>query len=134
MYTSVLVPIDPAHLEEGKRVLSLACELGGMDAEITALSVIEPVPGYVAAELPEGLTARNVAATKAALAEIASEAGVDYEVTIGRASQLILDYAHRHGIELIAIASHRPGLEDFFLGSTAARVVRHAKCAVLVDR
>ena len=32
------------------------------------------------------------------------------------------------------IASHQPGLQDYFLGSTAAKVVRHATCSVLVMR
>ena len=37
-------------------------------------------------------------------------------------------------VDLIIIASHKPGLQDYFLGSTAARVVRHASCSVLVVR
>jgi len=35
---------------------------------------------------------------------------------------------------LIMIASHKPGLRDYFIGSTAARVIRHAQCSVLVER
>jgi nucleotide-binding universal stress UspA family protein len=42
--------------------------------------------------------------------------------------------AEEKGADLIIIASHRPGLKDYFLGSTAAKVVRHAKCSVLVIR
>jgi nucleotide-binding universal stress UspA family protein len=32
------------------------------------------------------------------------------------------------------IASHRPGMADLLIGSTAAQVVRHAPCAVHVLR
>jgi len=32
------------------------------------------------------------------------------------------------------IASHKPGMSDYFIGSTAARVVRHAQVSVLIDR
>jgi len=39
-----------------------------------------------------------------------------------------------HAVDLIVIASHRPGLKDYFLGSTAGRVVRHSPCAVHVIR
>ncbi|WP_245271088.1 universal stress protein [Hoeflea phototrophica] len=46
----------------------------------------------------------------------------------------IVEYAAAHEIDCIIIASHRPGLQDCFLGSTASRVVRHAKCAVHVIR
>ncbi len=46
----------------------------------------------------------------------------------------ILDCADELGADLIVIGSHRPGLKDYLLGSTAARVVRHAECPVYVDR
>ena len=36
--------------------------------------------------------------------------------------------------ELIIVASHQPGLQKYFLGSTAAKVVRHATCSVIVVR
>ncbi|MBT8411941.1 MAG: universal stress protein, partial [Octadecabacter sp.] len=44
------------------------------------------------------------------------------------------DFATDNSIDCIIMASHQPGLEDYFLGSTAARVVRHAKCSVHVIR
>jgi len=37
-------------------------------------------------------------------------------------------------VDLIIVGSHKPGLQDYLLGSTAARVVRHAMCSVLVGR
>ncbi|WP_371932559.1 universal stress protein [Pararhizobium sp. IMCC21322] len=46
----------------------------------------------------------------------------------------MVEYAESNGVDCIIIASHRPGLQDYFLGSTAARVVRHAHCAVHVIR
>ena len=46
----------------------------------------------------------------------------------------ILETAEDEGADLIIIASHQPGIQDYFLGSTAARVVRHAQCSVLVTR
>ena len=42
--------------------------------------------------------------------------------------------AKEKNADMIIIASHRPGLQDYFLGSTAAKVVRHATCSVLVVR
>jgi len=52
----------------------------------------------------------------------------------GHASNTILAVAKERGADLIIIASHRPGLQDYFLGSTASKVVRHANCSVLVVR
>ena len=41
---------------------------------------------------------------------------------------------NRAKADCIVIGSHKPGLIDYLLGSTAARVVRHAPCAVHVLR
>ena len=35
---------------------------------------------------------------------------------------------------MIMIASHKPGMSDYFIGSTASRVVRHSPVSVLVSR
>jgi nucleotide-binding universal stress UspA family protein len=55
-------------------------------------------------------------------------------VLYGHPAQSILDFASNNGVECIVIASHKPGLSDYLIGSTAARVVRHAQCAVHVVR
>ena len=70
------------------------------------------------------------------LKEIAKNEGIgsNVEVRSGHVANTILEAADSHNADLIIIASHRPGLTDYFLGSTAARVVRHAQCPVLVDR
>ena len=46
----------------------------------------------------------------------------------------ILRIARDTGTELIVMASHRPEMKDYLIGSNAARVVRHATCSVLVVR
>ena len=52
----------------------------------------------------------------------------------GHSGRTILDYAEAKSSDLIVIASHRPGMADMLIGSTAAQVVRHATCAVHVLR
>lgn len=134
MYKTILVPVDVAHVDVGQKILKLARHVGGDDARIVALNVAEDVPGYIAAELPEGLIAKNIMRARATLAALATQAGADHEVKVGHSSNTILAYAEEIGADLIVIGSHRPGLQDYLLGSTAGRVVRHANCAVLVDR
>jgi len=46
----------------------------------------------------------------------------------------ILEMAKAKNVDLIVIASHKPGIADYLLGSVAAGVVRHAKCSVHVMR
>ena len=73
---------------------------------------------------------------RAKLRAIAKASGVhmDVDVRTGHSYDTILEVAKEKDVNLIIIASHRPGLQDYFLGSTAAKVVRHANCSVLVVR
>ena len=52
----------------------------------------------------------------------------------GHSGRSIVDVAKDIHADCIVIGSHKPGLIDYLLGSTAARVVRHAPCAVHVLR
>jgi nucleotide-binding universal stress UspA family protein len=134
MYKTILVPIDLAHPEHGKEMIALAQAVATDEARIVLLNVMEAVPSYVVAQLPAGLHAEQAKKAKAALADLARESGAEVDVQSGHAPSAILEGAQRIGADLIVIASHRPGLQDYFLGSTASRVVRHAPCAVLVHR
>jgi len=134
MYKTILVPIDLSHPDQGGRILQIARKVGGPEAKLTALYVAGDVPGYIAAELPSGLIAENRAKAETELRALADVAGAETLVRSGHASTIILETAEKIGADLIIVASHRPGLEDYLLGSTAARVVRHSDCAVLVDR
>ena len=134
MYETILVPIDLSHLEHGRKTLRLAREIGGKQCRVIGLYVAADIPAYVAAELPKGLLDKNLERALTELNPLADEVGAQSIVLSGHPPVKILEYAKKIGADLIVIASHRPGLKDYFLGSTAARVVRHAECAVLVDR
>ncbi|MCK0139405.1 universal stress protein [Aliiroseovarius sp. F47248L] len=135
MYKNVLVPIALDHERDTKEALSIAKAIAEKGAKITALHVMEEVPAYVAQYLPEGQLEENVHELQVRMKEeLAGEDGIAIKVISGHAGHAIVDYAKHHGVDCIVVASHRPGLTDFFLGSTAARVVRHAPCAVHVSR
>lgn len=135
MYKNVLVPIALDHERDTKEALSIAKAIAEKGASITALHVMEEVPAYVAQYLPEGQLEDNVHELERRMAdELKGEDNIAIKVVSGHAGHAIVDYAKHHGVDCIVVASHRPGLTDFFLGSTAARVVRHAPCAVHVSR
>ena len=134
MYKNILVPVDIAHAELGEKTLKIAREVAGADARITLLYVMPEIPTFVTPELPEGLLQRNLDEARKHVKALAEKAGAQAEVTSGHPYSKILERAEELGADLIIIASHRPGMQDYFIGSTAARVVRHAQCAVLVDR
>jgi len=135
MYKNILVPIALDHGPKSGEALAVARELLAEGGKITALTVMEAIPPYVSQYLPAEQEARAREETHSALlAELGGAGDVKVCVVTGHAGRTILDYAEEHGMDLIVIASHRPGLQDYFLGSTAARVVRHAPCAVHVVR
>jgi len=140
MYKHIIVAVDLAHGDAGKAILAKAANLIDAGGTIRLLHVLEDVPSYIAAELPRDLNDRRHAEAKVELKMLASEiesatgAAVELETRHGAAAGQILQAAEDHGADLIMIASHRPGLSDYFIGSTAARVVRHAQCSVLITR
>lgn len=136
MYKKILVPIDLSDVEHGKATLAIAERLLTPGGKITTLNVVEDVPGYVAAELPGSVFEDTLINARKELEEAiaGSSSDVHAEIKRGSPASAIVATAEKQEVDLIIIASHRPGLADYFLGSTAARVVRHAKCPVLVDR
>jgi len=136
MFNTILVPIDMAHVAEGKATIDIAAEHGASGAKIILLNVVEEIPGWAAAELPANLLEESRDRVHEDLKAIAKASGIPMEVETrsGHPYKTILEVAQEKGADLIIIASHRPGLQDYFLGSTAAKVVRHAKCSVLVIR
>ena len=135
MYRNILVPIALDHNPETGHALEVARLLAAEGATITALTVIEAVPAYIEQQLPQGQIERNMEEAEAELkAKVAPLKGIRTVVLHGNPRATILDHAAANDIDLIVIASHRPGLSDYFLGSTAARIVRHAQCSVHVLR
>ncbi len=136
MYQTILVPIDMAHAAEGKRIIDDAIDNAAEGAKIILLYVVEEVPNWAAIQLPADIIQKSLDASHDELKAIATASGrkMEVEVRTGHSYNTILDVAEEKDADLIIVASHRPGLQDYFLGSTAAKVVRHAKCSVLVVR
>lgn len=138
MYKSIV--IAAALFNDGattRAALAKARVLLDKGGKVTLVHVIDEVPGYVAASIPkEHMGARRREVQKQ-LESIAAE-GADMDVACvvreGQPSAAILGAAKEAGGDLIMIASHKPGLSDYFIGSTAARIVRHAPISVLVTR
>ncbi|MCX8070750.1 MAG: universal stress protein [Thermodesulfovibrionales bacterium] len=60
---------------------------------------------------------------------------VEYSVLRGVPYEEIVKFAHDKAVDLIVIGSHgRRGIDRVLFGSTAERVVRYAKCAVMTIR
>lgn len=140
MYKHIVVAVDLAHGDAGSALLAKATLLIDPAGTIRILHVLEDIPAYVAAELPRDLQDRRDAEARVELKVLGGAlegktgARVELEIRHGAAAGQILQSAEDNGADLIMIASHKPGLSDYFIGSTAARVVRHAQCSVLIAR
>ena len=135
MYKNILVPVAADHDPKTERAISVARLLKDEGGHIHVLTVMEAVPEFIASQLPAGQLEHNQEAMASGLQKDFTGADdIEIHVITGHAGRAILDFAERLGIDCIVMNSHRPDLSDYFLGSTAARVVRHAACAVHVLR
>jgi nucleotide-binding universal stress UspA family protein len=135
MYNNIVVALS---LEHGisDLALSAARALVSEGGKITAVHVHEPPNSSVLAFLEEDAVEKSHQKAAARLADrVKGEADVTAVLLDSpSAGRAITEYANKFQADCVVIASHQPGLKDFFLGSTAARVVRHAHCAVHVLR
>ncbi len=138
MYKNILIAVDLVHPDQAKRLLERGRKLLDDGGSVKLLHVLEEVPAYALAALPRDLGEKRRAEATAELRRMADRLGADadvgVEVRAGPPSSKILESAAQGGCDLIMIASHNPGLSDYFIGSTASRVVRHAQSSVLVMR
>lgn len=123
MYSTIIVPTDFLDEEATIRSLTKAEKLSD-GGRIILLHVLEAVP-YL------------VSTTRETMDQWIKKSGVDAEIEVrhdGSSYHNIIESAKEHKADLILINSHTPRLQDYLLGSTASKVVRHAQCSVLVDR
>jgi len=140
MYKKILIPLalDQGH---GHRAMELARKIRAEGGEIIAVHVVDQVPryaGYYMSANEDSNEAREKEIEQNALKAIAERIGeekdVEAVVLSGHAGRTITDYAQKIGADCIIAGSHKPGMKDFFLGSTAARIMRYAPCSVHVLR
>jgi nucleotide-binding universal stress UspA family protein len=143
-FAHVVIPLDGSALAE--EAIAPALALGQlMKAEYTLLATIEvPVLSYAPAAQVAGLDDQVLEQWRAAaLARLERVAGrmrargvvVHTHVTYGPPAVTIIEYAHEHAADLIALTTHgRGGARRLLLGSVADKVVRGAGVAVLIQR
>ncbi|WP_104667687.1 universal stress protein [Ensifer adhaerens] len=140
MYKKIIVPIAMDQLEHGESVLGIAEKLVDEGGEIVLLNVVEDLnayaQGYMIVDFPLEMVEESRKQAKKTLDDMKAKHGINgrVEIRTGGAAGTINAFASEENADLVIIASHRPGLIDYFIGSTASRVVSHCPCAVLVDR
>jgi universal stress protein F len=134
MYNTILLPLalDQGH---AATMMKLANKLKAEGGKIIAVHVIDQIPGfasyYITDENKKNIQAE---AEKAIHERIGDDESVSAVVLTGHPGRTVTDYAEEIGVDCIIVGSHKPGVKDFFLGSTAARIMRYAKCSVHILR
>ena len=134
MYKHILIPVAPGHYDEYEIALSVARKLLEVGGKVSVLTVLEKIPTYYETYIPADQMEKNKAEVLGKLDARFKVVGVDSHVMLGHSANSILDWAEANDVDCIVVSSHRPGLSDYFIGSTASRVVRRAKCPVFVLR
>lgn len=136
----ILVPVDFSDCS--RKALDYAMSLARQfRSELLLLHVVQPyvpVPELTAVDTELVLNRMMDAARKELArwrASLEEEVAVESQLRVGRPEVEIERTILERNIDLAVLSTHgRTGLKHALLGSTAERVVRHAKCPVLVVR
>ncbi|PTN33312.1 universal stress protein [Desulfonatronum sp. SC1] len=142
MYKRILVPID---IQEGERTRKMSLERAAelcrfYDAKLFALTVVPDMGMPIVADyFPSDAGDKIVADAENLLhelvdAHIPDDIDVQHLVAQGSIYRRILRMAEKVEADLIIMPAHRIKLQDYLLGTNTSKVVRHAKCSVLVLR
>lgn len=135
MYKHVLIPVELHTDTDYGRTLRIAKMLSLPDGKITLLHVVEPIPVYAQSYIVPDFEDRSLTGAREELAKLAKELAVENTaVELGSAGRSIVDWADKNDADCIVISSHKPGLSNLFLGSTATWVVKHSPLALHVLR
>lgn len=139
MYSRILVPVDLDEPSSWEKAAPTALAMAGcFGAKVELIHVLSDIDLAVQAEW-SGLAVRRMLATARSRLDLLAmdldeKAGIETHVAMGRVYRAILDLAEQRGIDLIVMASHRPEMKDYLIGTNSERVVRHAGCSVMVVR
>ena len=134
MYNKILVAMSLEH-GIGKAALKIAQKLLESSGEIVAVHVYEALQPSVRSFIDEKTILGVRDNAKELLEErVGDQPDVKAILLTGHSARTLIEYASDNAFDCIVMGSHKPGLQDHFLGSTASRVVRHANCAVHVIR
>ncbi|WP_112946126.1 MULTISPECIES: universal stress protein [unclassified Rhizobium] len=136
MYRKIIVAVEIGALANGDMTFRKAASLLDSGGEIILLNVVEDIPTYLGVDIPVDLIENAAKDAEEKLQGLIVSTGIPARVEIshGRPASGIIASAEANQADLIILSSHMPDFSNYFIGATADRVVRHAKCSVLVDR
>jgi nucleotide-binding universal stress UspA family protein len=139
-FKSILVPVDVAEPDTAGPAIERAADLAHASyGTIRLIYVRSILPVTYMEFVPTNFDTEQQREAEQKLAEIAAGIPLPTErvsavVTMGSVYDDVLQEAEKSAADLIVVGSHRPSMATYLIGSNAVRIVRHAKCSVLVVR
>ncbi len=141
MYKNILLPVDLNSVETQLKAVQTAAELARTFGAGVLVRTIVPEFGMsiVGTFFPDGYEKETLERANETLHDFVEQnlpGGLPVQHIVGQGSvhQEVLRIARESGADLIVMASHQPELQDYLLGPTAAHVVRHTSCSVMIVR
>jgi nucleotide-binding universal stress UspA family protein len=135
MYKHILIPIALDHEGVVANKIAAGRRLLAEDGRMTLLTVLEDIPGFVAEFVESKPENHLTARIKDELDRLASGADdISTEVITGKPGLKVAEFARENHVDLVIVGSHKPGVRDYLLGSTASRISRRAPCSVFILR
>ena len=141
MFKNILVAIDVNDGASWRKPLFAAVELAHrFGARLHVLTVVREIEAILetrASPLGYDVIAADLETRLAALIRQVNADDLHPEILVTHGASIyveILAAAETAGADLVVVGSHRPAMKDYLVGTNASRVVRHARCSVLVAR
>ena len=141
MYKNILLTVDLEHPKSQKKSLPAAIQLCQQHSAVLHVAYVVPDFGMsiVSQYFPKGFQkdmSKSVMAQLKSFTKNNVPEGIKVKNIVGNGNvyEAILNISDKVKADLIVVQAGRPELHRFLLGPNAARVVRHAKCSVLVVR
>lgn len=141
MFRNILVPVDVDEADVGQAGTDLAIRMAkAFDSNLKLIHVCLPVAPTAHMEyVSKSYFDEIEASARKRLEALAAQVGLPAErvsctVRTGGIYPTILDEAAKWPADLVVIGAHKPSMATYLLGSTAAAIVRHATCTVMVAR
>jgi nucleotide-binding universal stress UspA family protein len=141
MYKNIIVAIDLNDETSWRQPLLSAVELARkFGAQLHVLTVVREVEAILQAKtspLAYELIAADLENQLARHIRQVDASDLNPKILVAHGASIyaeILGAAEEAEADLIVVGSHRPAMKDYLLGTNASRVMRHARCSVLVAR
>ncbi|WP_161808746.1 universal stress protein [Tsuneonella troitsensis] len=138
MYSKILTAVDLDEPSSWQKPIATTMALANcFGAKVAIAYVVPETPLMLQAQWSVLSVRAIMEAARIKLMKVARDHCVEDVEQIVRSGTIytgLIEAGEMFEADLIVLSSHRPNMKDYLLGANASRVVRYAKCSVMVVR